>query len=149
MSSGRSVGRWLGMLHRYARKRFTEQMAVHGLADAQFPILMSLLQEDGVSQDDLAQHHLLDKATVARSVARLEELGYVTRQPDEQDRRVKRVLVTELARDAEPELRRIREEWSETLTDGFTKGERETLERLLERMADNAGRFIEREMKAQ
>ena len=149
MSGGNSVGRWLGMLHRYARKRFGEQMTLHGLADAQFPVLMSLLHEDGVSQDELAQHHMLDKATVARSVARLEELGYVTRQRDGQDRRVKRVLVTELARAIKPDLRRIREEWSETLTEGFSDEERETLERLLERMADNAGRFIEREMKAE
>ncbi len=147
MGSDRPVGRWLGMLHRYARKRFTEQMAVHGLADAQFPILMSLLQEDGVSQEDLAQHHLLDKATVARSVARLEELGYVTRQADEHDRRVKRVLATELAREIEPELQHMREEWSETLTEGFTEGERKTLDRLLERMAENAGRFLDREMQ--
>ena len=125
------------MLHRYARKRFGEQAILHGLADAQFPILMSLLHEDGVSQDELTQHHMLDKATVARSVARLEELGYVTREPDEHDRRVKRVLVTEQARAIQPELHATREQWSETLTDGFTAEERETLDLLLGRMADS------------
>ena len=143
MSGGNSVGRWLGMLHRYARRRFTEQTAVHGLTDAQFPVLMSLLHEDGVSQDELAQHHMLDKATVARSVARLEELGYVTRVPDEKDRRVKRVLVTDLAREIQPGLQSVREEWSETLAEGLTEQERETLDRLLGRMAENARRFVE------
>lgn len=145
MDREESVGRWLGMLHRYARRRFSEGAARYGIAEGQFPILMSLLHADGVSQDELAQHHLLDKATIARSVARLEKLGYVERRPDEQDRRIKRVLVTAKARAVEPELLRMREEWSEVLAEGFSERQRADLLALLGRMVDNARRFVEEE----
>jgi len=145
MEREQSVGRWLGMLHRYARRRFHEGAAEHGIADAQFPILMSLLHEDGVSQDELAQHHLLDKATITRSLAKLEKLGYVERRPDEDDRRVKRVHVTEKARALQPEMRRMRDEWSEVLTEGFSDRERDELIALLDRMVENARAFVERD----
>lgn len=130
------------MLHRYARRRFAQGAARYGIADTQFPVLVSLLREDGKSQDELAAEHLLDKATIARAVAKLEELGYVTRQPDDSDRRIKRVRVTDKARAIEPELHRMRDEWSAVLTEGFSDRERATLLALLGRMVENARRYL-------
>jgi len=145
MERDRSVGRWLGMLHRYARLRFGKAAAAHDLDDRQFPILMGLYRNEGASQDELATHHLLDKATIARAVARLEKAGYVVRRRDEHDGRIKRVALTPKARRIEPELREIRDEWSEVLTEGFSEQEREALLSLLERMVANAERYMERE----
>lgn len=142
MEGEQSVGRWLAMLHRYARRRFAQGVARYGISDTQFPVLVSLLHEDGKSQDELATEHLLDKATIARSVAKLEKLGYVTRQADANNRRIKRVRVTAKARALEPELHRMRDEWSEVLTAGFSDQERATLLTLLGRMVENARRFL-------
>jgi len=132
------------MLHRYARMHFAEAAEPYGIAGAQFPFLMRLCDGDGVSQDELAREHAVDKATAARAVASLEGAGYVLRRPDGDDRRIKRVVVTEKARRIEAELRQIRREWSEALTEGFTDDERDTLFDLLERMVANAARHLGR-----
>ncbi len=144
MERDRSVGRLLGVLHRCARMRFAEAAIAYEIADTQLPILMGLYHQEGLSQDDLARQHVLDKATVARSVARLERAGYVVRSPDEHDRRIKRVELTEKARRIQSELRQVHQEWSEALTEGFTREERRTLTALLERMVANAQRHLDR-----
>ena len=137
-----SVGRLIGILHRHARMHFAEAVAPHGIAEAQFPFLIRLYRGDAVSQDDLATFLVVDKATAARAVARLEEQGYVTRTPDAHDRRINRVHLTDKARKVEPALRAILRDWSDALTEGFTDDERSTIMALLERMAANAQRRV-------
>ena len=56
---------------------------------------MLLLHEDGVSQEQLANSIKCDRATSARSIARLLDAGYVRREVDPTDRRAYRVFLTE------------------------------------------------------
>ena len=143
MARPRSVGRFIGMIHRFSRQHFGTVMAPHGLPEQALPFLMRLLDRDDVSQDELAEHFWVDKATAARTLAKLEEEGYVTRTPDQRDKRVKRVRITARAREVAPELRRARGAWAEKLMEGFTSDERERVTGLLERMAENARRHAQ------
>lgn len=119
-----------------------EVAAPHGLAGPQFRLLMRLCDGDGLSQDDLARFAAVDKATVARLVARLEKNGYVVRTPDTRDRRIKRVALTDKAKQIAPALKAALRGWSDGLTEGFTEDERATILRLLQRMAANAERRV-------
>lgn len=134
----RAAGRQVGAIHRFSRRYFAAQMERLGLPPTAFPLIARLLRHDNVSQDELAGDFLVDKATAARTLARLEEAGLITRTVDEQDRRVKRVQVTEAARALEPEIRAVTQRWSECLLDGFSPEEREQALGYLERMAANA-----------
>ncbi|HCA47768.1 MAG TPA: hypothetical protein DEP45_10575 [Armatimonadetes bacterium] len=134
----RTAARYLGGLHRFARRYYAIEMERLELPPVAFPILMRLLHHDDVSQEELVSDFLVDKGTVARTVATLEESGLVTRVIDEDDRRVKRVTVTEKARDLEPELKAVTRRWDGRLTAGFTEEERELMLSFLARMMDNA-----------
>ena len=136
------IGRWLGMLHRFSRIHFAEALQPLGLAGPHISILKALYVSDGPSQDDLARELRIDKGTAARHLAKLEKAGYVSRSEDPRDRRVKRVHLTELARQVEPELSRTLQQWSAALTQGFTQEEREAARELLARMAANAEQAI-------
>ncbi len=114
-----------------------------GLPPTAFPLLHRLLRHDNVSQDDLSDDFLVDKGTTARTLAKLEKAGLITRTVDEQDRRIKRVRVTERAREMEAEFRAIARAWSDKLLEGFTDEEREAALSYLERMAENARRHWE------
>lgn len=109
-----------------------------GLPRIAFPLILRLLHQDDVSQDELAGDFLLDKGTVARTIAKLEEAGYVTRSVDDEDRRVKRVRVTDKARELEPEFRAAGRAWAEKLLDSFNSHEKQAVLGFLRRMAENA-----------
>ncbi len=53
-----------------------------------FTLLAHLTEQRGCRATDLAAHYLLDKSTVSRQVAALEQLGFVERRPDPDDQRV-------------------------------------------------------------
>ena len=68
------------------------------------------------------------------------EAGLITRTVDEHDRRVKRVRVTQKAREMGPEIRAATRAWNDLLLEGFSPEERELALSFLQRMADNARR---------
>lgn len=134
----RAAGRYVGMIHRFARRYFAAEMDRLGLPATAFPLIWRLLRRDDVSQDELSGDFLVDKGTTARKVAKLEEAGLVERSVDPEDRRIKRVRVTDKARELAPDIRAVMREWNEKLLDGFSEEEKEQALALLERMAENA-----------
>ncbi|GAA4684670.1 MarR family winged helix-turn-helix transcriptional regulator [Frondihabitans cladoniiphilus] len=80
-----------------------------GMHASQEILLMRLFGTEGLSQKDLAAAVRLDASTVARSVQRLETLGYVTRAPSPDDGRVQLVALTEAGRGVHS---RTRDAWA-------------------------------------
>ncbi len=136
----RVVGRYLGALHRFARRYFASEMERLGLPPLAFPLLMRLKHRDDVSQEELVEDFLVDKGTVARTLADLEDAGLVSRKIDPDDRRIKRVSITEEGREVAGELKAVARTWDGRLTEGFSKEEHEQLLGFLERLKDNARR---------
>ena len=132
------AGQYFGVMHRFARKYFGAQMDRLGLPRVAFPFILGLLHRDGVSQDDLASGAGVDKATVTRHITELEEAGLVTRTVDEEDRRIKRVRVTDKARELAPAIHSAVRAWHDKLLSGFTSEERYAVLEFLRRMAENA-----------
>lgn len=136
----RTVGRYLGGLHRFARRYFATEMERLDLPPVAFPLLMRLRHRDNVSQEELVEDFLVDKGTIARTLANLERAGLVAREVDPDDRRVKRVSITENGREVAQDLKEVARRWDGKLTDGFSEEEREQLLDYLVRMKANARR---------
>ena len=67
-----------------------------GLTDTQFNILMILSEhrEAGLSQQGLSEHLIVTKSNVVGLIDRLENSGYVSRNPHPTDRRFNQVVLT-------------------------------------------------------
>ena len=65
-----------------------------GLTRSQWWVLAFLSRSDGMSQVALADELDLGKVALGQLIDRLEKTGFVSRRPDEEDRRVKRVYLT-------------------------------------------------------
>ncbi|WP_315926526.1 MarR family transcriptional regulator [Mesorhizobium sp. SP-1A] len=77
------------------RKAFDTAMADHQLSDATaLPLLALIRQGDGIPQGLLAERVGVEGPTIVRIVDGLERDGFVTREADESDRRVKLVRLT-------------------------------------------------------
>lgn len=120
----------------------SEKMAVHGLKSCHTSYLMHICAQPGISQDQLAQRIYINKSNVARQAAILEEAGYITRVPSATDKRVLELYPTDKARQLLPEIRAILRQWDEMLTGDLTEEEAETVTRVLEKMQDKAGTWM-------
>lgn len=130
----RELGRSLTFLLR-SRKRFMgEKLGEYGFSGGMYMILLHVDRNPGRSQDSVATNLYLDKCNVARKVKRLEELGYIYRETDQEDRRQNKLFVTERGRELAPTIRRYLGQWGDEVTAGLTAGEKETLITLLMKM---------------
>jgi len=84
---------------------------------------MSLYDQDGRSQDSLAQSRGFDKTMIAKSILRLEKEGIVYYKIDQEDKRIKRLYLTEKGRKLRPEMERIGFELNALLLKGFNSDE--------------------------
>ena len=86
-------------------RTYADQIArMHGMTRAQWIILARLERQPDLSQNELAALAEFAPITLARLVDRLEELGFVKRCADPEDRRIWRLRITP---EAAPILRKI------------------------------------------
>lgn len=69
------------------------------LPPAALPVLGMILKSDYITQSEICDHLMTDKATLSRLVTRLEDLELVRREIDETDRRMFNLVPTELAKE--------------------------------------------------
>lgn len=133
-----TIPRWISLLYRSGQVYIGSQLKEYGIGRGQYIFLNTLYKGDGLSQDEIAEYLVIDKGTTAKALKKLEELGYVTRQAREDDKRYNQVFLTEKALGIKDEVRRVLVEWRHMLTQGLSEEEKETAISLLERMGSNA-----------
>jgi DNA-binding MarR family transcriptional regulator len=85
----------------------------------------------GTTQSDLANHSGRDKGQLARLIAGLKERGLLMATPDEKDRRVVRLYLTESAHALHAELQTQRRHLSAMAVAGLTPDQKEILLKML------------------
>ncbi len=136
--------RHISITYRCAMRYREHELEGSGLGGHQTPYLMTLYRRPGLTQDELAHELDVNKSTVTRQLALLEEKGYVYRMSDECDRRVLRVYPSEKALALREQLGGVLHAWSDYLTDGLSDAERETLMRLMTRVSTRAEDYVRR-----
>ena len=81
----------------------------------------------------------LTESTLYPLLKRLEKKGFVERRVDPRDRRYKRVRLTARCRELTEQIGRQGQKTFDQFFRGFTPGELETLNQLLERLLENCG----------
>src|SRR6266404_643810 len=110
---------------RLRRMMFDRALAPLGITRSQWWVLAFISRKDGLPQTQLANELDVGKVGVGALIDRLESSGFVLRQADPVDRRVKRVFVTKQARGFLEKLRKETDKFNAQLTHGI---DREALE---------------------
>ena len=139
-----SFGHWIARLYRSSQNYFAKKMAKLHIGRGQHSFLLVLYRKDGITQDQLARALHINKAAVARALAKLEGNGYVERKKDDADRRNNQVYLTNKSKKIKAELLSEVNAWTDTLADDFNDGDRKQLINLLKRMGDNADKAIDK-----
>ncbi|TSE35243.1 MarR family winged helix-turn-helix transcriptional regulator [Tepidimonas charontis] len=87
-------GHVIRRLHQIAVGIFLQETAAHGITPVQYAALQAVANEPGIDQRTLASRIAQDTSTTAGVVDRLQARGWLQRQPDANDRRVRRLVLT-------------------------------------------------------
>jgi len=104
---------------------------------AQGHILYVLWQEDNLPIVKLSKRTGLAKTTLTSMLDRMENQGYIMRQPGKFDRRQFLIVLTEKARGLRDAYTLISEQMSAIFYQGFTSAEIQTFENTLKRVLNN------------
>jgi len=91
----RNVGVLVGDVYHRCLKYFNRLVRDTGLTSTQLRVLISLYRQEGLTQTELADQLDMGKSPVGKKIDALETSGWVVRQNDRADRRVKRVYLTD------------------------------------------------------
>lgn len=133
-------GLLLRMVHNALDQRVNEALQKLDLTAAQGHIMGFLIRqpEPPCSRDVEAAFHL-SHPTVSGVLARMEKKGFLELRTDEEDRRVKRIVLLPKGRDCAQALKKGFDDTEEALVAGFSPEEREQFRAYLSRVVDNLG----------
>ena len=89
-------------VHRAARalaRRFDTALAPFGISHGQYSLMMSLNRPDAPRLGDAAAFLAMDRTTLTANLKPLERRGLVETRPDTEDRRSRRLYLTDAGRD--------------------------------------------------
>lgn len=123
---------------RSARQIVNENLRPLNLSSAEGNILLHMLtQGQEMGQDQLVEQLDISKPAVSRAVNSLEAKGFVTRQPDPDDRRAHKVRLTDRAREIGPAVEQAYNHLYAIAMQGISREELDSFVKLFARMSEN------------
>lgn len=104
---------------------------LHGV---HYSYVMAICHNPGLSQERLAKHLCINKSSVTRHLAFLEQKGYVERRVSTEDRRELLVYPTAAMEAMLPEVVRVTKKWNAQIAQGIDEEELAVFYRVLEQM---------------
>lgn len=112
-----------------------------GFSPGQFPILVELWSEDGLTQKQLLERVDIEQATMANTLARMERDGLIERRPHPHDKRAQLIFLTPKATAMQADAVKAAVAADQELFKGFRTFERELLLEYIRRILENAKRL--------
>jgi MarR family transcriptional regulator for hemolysin len=139
----RSFASQVALITRLLRKRFDERARGLALSNgealtrAQWRVLGAIHIQEGATQRDVAERLEIGPAAAGQTIDRLEESNWVERRADPQDRRVKRLYLTDAAKPVLAALGLLADSEDQRAIVGIPAADMEMLEALLDDVIAN------------
>ena len=127
------------LLHLFRARLLESLEAVQpGLTFNEFRILMHTGRHPGITQKELVEHSHTDKAQMARTLAQLQDKGWLERSASEADKRVRCLQLSAQGQQLFDQLRHRREQIATELLSDFPEAQKGLLHELLLQARDSA-----------
>ncbi len=126
--------RQIGLLYRAMMKALETETAPLGIGSGRISYLFILYINEGLTQQEMANRLQADKGAVARTLAQLEEQGYVSRRADPSDKRVMRVYLTAKSKALQGDLEQAVERVITRLHEDIDSGDHDIIKVQLRQM---------------
>lgn len=138
----------ISTIHRKSQMFLTPLSEKEGLTAAQVPFILIACESGEILQNKFVEILDMNKSTVTKTIAKLEEQGYLTRKGNPDDNRSFYVIPTEKAYEVHPKIRENGNRWIGILTQELSDVERAIYFDLTERIAKQAGEYAEKEKQS-
>ena len=138
------IMRKINLVSRCQGSYLAEKLKDTDLAPCHHGYVLTIARTPGISQEELARSLCVNKSNVTRTLAQLEERGFVERRSSPQDKRVLQVYPTQKLLDLLPRVRTIARDWNAYLTAEISEEELALFQGVLDRIVERAARYAER-----
>jgi len=140
MEKLREGGMLVAKIHQVGGRIFAKKLKEYDLNEinpAQGRILFVLWENDGIPIHELSEKTLLKKSTLTSMLDRLEDMGYIIREPSKNDRRKIIIKRTEKDKAFQELYLQVSKEMTDLFYNGLTEEEIDQLEAWLRKILDN------------
>jgi DNA-binding MarR family transcriptional regulator len=114
-----------------------------GISGCQSKYILQVCKFPGQTQEEMAKVLFVNKSNVARQVAALVKEGFIERRQSKEDKRVFLLYPTEKALGCIDAVKAAHARWRELVTEGMSEEEKTQLSALMEKLVENAERYME------
>ncbi len=125
-------------------KAFDHELEEHSLTSAQFCVLAKLLEEEGLTQTELAARLFIESPTLVRTLDKMELSGFIERRSVPTDRRAHHIFLKPKGKKMRKMVNRIGRQVHEKATAGLTPERIEELKDSLNTIWHNLEGMIEK-----
>ncbi|MDT6939454.1 MarR family transcriptional regulator [Brucella pseudogrignonensis] len=127
----------MAKVNRKLRTVFDARVKERGLTLARARTLLTLIEQEGLYQKELAEVLEIENATMVRLIDGLERQAFVERQAVEGDRRAKRIVMTEEGKALAQQVVDLAAEVRVDLLEGISDDDLNTTLQVMRRMSDS------------
>lgn len=106
--------------------------------------VLTICRRPGISQEELAKFLCVNKSNVTRTLAQMEDRGFVERRSSPQDKRILQVYPTQRLLDLLPQVRQMAGDWNAYLTAEISEAEMDVFQNVLDRIVERASAYAEK-----
>lgn len=133
----KEILREIGMIARSLDSISNIEFKEFDLTKGQYLYLVRICENPGIIQEKLAELIKVDRTTAARAIKKLELQGFIEKNDDEENKKIKKLFPTEKGEKVYPFLKREGEYSNSVALSGFSPEEIETIFNLLQRVRKN------------
>lgn len=120
--------------HVYADRRLSK----YNINNTEQAILMLLQKSNFINQETIAKYFYMDKGTIAKALRKLEQKNMISRKINENNQREKIISITDEGMESMDLMKTVLEDWYECIFKGLTEEEMNSLNLIMEKIANNA-----------
>lgn len=132
-----ALGYQIGLLSRLFDRALERHLSEFHVLPGQFPALVMLYEQDGLTQAELCKRIQVEQPTMANTLNRMERDGLIKRVPDPEDKRRARVHLTDRAKEFQTALMDQARDVPNQALEGLKPSDQDALFRYLALMIDN------------
>ncbi|MFW6035698.1 MAG: MarR family winged helix-turn-helix transcriptional regulator [Halothermotrichaceae bacterium] len=133
------LGKYLSIVFRTLNSILDNKLQEYNIARGEFPFLLALYHKQGVSQQQLSDYYLFDKAVAVRVINKLVKKGFVRREKDPEDKRQYKIYLSSKGQKFKPTFMNILEITEKTMVKGLSSCEKRQFISTLKTIAENLG----------
>ena len=137
-----SLGRSISIIDRLMKMYYNHALEDFCIGWGQQFYVEYLYDHPGASAQEMTECIRVDKATLTKVVRKLSQMGFLEIRPDESDRRIKHLYLTEQALPAARRIKEVHASFYETLSGTIPSEKLEQAEQVLEQIMTNINQKI-------